>query len=479
MTKTIRRIVTLLLIFAMMVSSAVTAYAAALPQIHGLYDGDTDDLKRKYAEAYGWDEDNMEVRSWEVPITHDGVTETVEFRRSAGYQKQFLKDNGRTTRQYLGLSTASEYGYGSGAAIIEVAMAELGLPESYESPMGSNHVKYNDWFYGHSVSGDAYQWCCVFVSWCAAQCGYLQESNDDDDYLFPRETGPSARYNGAWCQSEYWFFEERGYDIYDIKATTPFGGTEYTPVPGDIMLFWDTATGKYGHIGFIAQVEEDGWYTVEGNCGNKVSQMFYSNTGGSGWGQVGSVVHIPYPEDSYDANVKVIYRFLTEQMSMTPAAACGAIGNMRLESGCIPDKTEYGYESSPGAGYGLIQWTNTVGNNRTEEDYEDLLIGPGDEYVPHSGMRRTNLINWCTSKNYNYRTLSGQLAFLKYEIENNAYYSNGVRAMNAMPNTVDGAMDAATKWMIVIEGCNNSTNASRRGYARTAYQTLVEQTEEE
>ena len=45
-----------------------------------------------------------------------------------------------------------------------LAQNEIGV---VEKPSGSNRVKYNDWYYGKSVSGDAYPWCMVFVQWLA------------------------------------------------------------------------------------------------------------------------------------------------------------------------------------------------------------------------------------------------------------------------------------------------------------------------
>ena len=51
------------------------------------------------------------------------------------------------------------------AKLLRIAQAELGVTEY---PSGSNKVKYNTWFYGRAVSGDAYPWCAVFVCWCFA-----------------------------------------------------------------------------------------------------------------------------------------------------------------------------------------------------------------------------------------------------------------------------------------------------------------------
>ena len=51
------------------------------------------------------------------------------------------------------------------AKLLKIAQAELGVTEY---PSGSNKVKYNTWYYGQVVSGDAYPWCAVFVCWCFA-----------------------------------------------------------------------------------------------------------------------------------------------------------------------------------------------------------------------------------------------------------------------------------------------------------------------
>lgn len=46
--------------------------------------------------------------------------------------------------------------------LLALAMSEVGITEY---PSNSNNVKYNTWFYGHSVSGPKYPWCAAFVSW--------------------------------------------------------------------------------------------------------------------------------------------------------------------------------------------------------------------------------------------------------------------------------------------------------------------------
>ena len=68
--------------------------------------------------------------------------------------------------------------------LLRIAQAELGVTEY---PSGSNKVKYNTWFYGKTVSGDAYPWCAVFVCWCFAvlagqiDTGRIYESTQLED----------------------------------------------------------------------------------------------------------------------------------------------------------------------------------------------------------------------------------------------------------------------------------------------------------
>lgn len=80
-----------------------------------------------------------------------------------------------------------------------------------------------------------------------------------------------------------------------------------------------------------------------------------------------------------------IWNFLRAN-GFSAAAAAGIMGNMFAESGMIVDVEEY----SGGGGYGLCQWT---------------------------GIRRTNLFNWCANNGYDPSTLEGQLNFLLYEVD--------------------------------------------------------------
>ena len=52
--------------------------------------------------------------------------------------------------------------------LLAVAVRQLNVRED---PPGSNNVRYNTWYYGREVSGNAYPWCMAFVQWVFAQAG--------------------------------------------------------------------------------------------------------------------------------------------------------------------------------------------------------------------------------------------------------------------------------------------------------------------
>ena len=51
---------------------------------------------------------------------------------------------------------------------IRVARAEIGTKAT-----NYRKCKYNTWYYGTAVSGDAYHWCAVFICWVFYQLGTL------------------------------------------------------------------------------------------------------------------------------------------------------------------------------------------------------------------------------------------------------------------------------------------------------------------
>lgn len=112
------------------------------------------------------------------------------------------------------------------------------------------------------------------------------------------------------------------------------------------------------------------------------------------------------------------------------AATAGIMGNMYQESRMRPTSASYD------GGYGLCQWT---------------------------GVRNTNLKNWCSANGYDYTTVNGQINFMNYEY--NTYY--GAR-MGDFKNSTSPS-NAADTWLQVYEGIWDGTHQIRRDAANHYY----------
>ena len=94
------------------------------------------------------------------------------------------------------------------------------------------------------------EWCAIFVSWCADQCGYL------DAGVLPKMEGVRPYVD--------WFIE-RG----------QWQGRDYEPSPGDIIFFDWESDGLADHVGIVEKVENGLIYTVEGNSGDRCVENRY------------------------------------------------------------------------------------------------------------------------------------------------------------------------------------------------------------
>ncbi len=151
-----------------------------------------------------------------------------------------------------------------------------------------------------------------------------------------------------------------------------------------------------------------------------------------------------------EINEKYIYNFLTTKMGYNMAGACGVLANIECESEFDPTLIEYGYSWESGGGFGICQWTNSP---RTSK------IG-----------RRTDLVNYCTAKKLDYKSLEGQLQYLKYELETS--YPKTNQTLKSVPNTAEGAFTAGYTWCYNFEipaGYNTGVSDKRGNYAKIDY----------
>lgn len=120
--------------------------------------------------------------------------------------------------------------------LIRIAEGEVGVTEY---PPESNRVKYNTWFYGYEVSGDAYPWCAAFINW-----------------LFEQADARELYYGGSLCAGCTTLMNYH-------KARGEFVTGDYRP--GDLLLMCWCGQGDADHIGIVTAVEGNVVHTIEGN----------------------------------------------------------------------------------------------------------------------------------------------------------------------------------------------------------------------
>ena len=125
------------------------------------------------------------------------------------------------------------------------------------------------------------------------------------------------------------------------------------------------------------------------------------------------------------ANEEKVFNFFVNEMKFPPAAACGIMGTMHHESGFTPDI------NGIGGAYGLCQWT---------------------------GIRITRLKEFCSANGYDYRTVEGQLHFIKYELNTYAECKSLLAYLKKVPNTATGAYNAGYQWCYVFQMSSMGTS---------------------
>ena len=146
---------------------------------------------------------------------------------------------------------------------------------------------------------------------------------------------------------------------------------------------------------------------------------------------------------SGNTNQDQIYNYLASK-GLNSAAICGILANIKRESGYRTDALGDG-----GTSYGLCQWHNSR--------WEDLK-------------------NYCNQNNLNPDSMEGQLAFLSYEFENK--YSELYGRLKNVPNTPEGAYQAAYDWTVTYERPANMDAAgqTRGGDAQSLWNSYNQST---
>lgn len=142
----------------------------------------------------------------------------------------------------------------------------------------------------------------------------------------------------------------------------------------------------------------------------------------------GSSAAAPTEYATGKSNEETVYNFLKAVMGLNTAGACGVLANIRAESNFNPTALGDG-----GTSYGICQW---------------------------HASRYTNLKNWCSANGKDYKTIDGQLWYLKHELEQS--YSSVLQYIRNVADTAAGAYDAGYRWCLKFEIPADTEASSRR-----------------
>lgn len=184
-----------------------------------------------------------------------------------------------------------------------------------------------------------------------------------------------------------------------------------------------------------------------------------------------------YTENSYAAsNADKVYKYLTGEMGLNMAAACGVMTNLYAESGMQPNNLENRYNSA----YGLSDAEYTKRVNKGKKNNGKYTSGNGSTRyftTDYSGYgicqwtslgRRKALLAQAVKKDVSIANLNMQLEFLKSELQNS--YPQVWATLKGVPNNAKGAYLAAVHFCASFEIPAN-TNATAASRAKTALST--------
>lgn len=343
-----------------------------------------------------------------------------------------------------------------------------------------------------------WHWCAAFITYCIDRTG-LAEKGELFEGMLKKEDVARTHNNilGApgWRN---WLKNVKG-----LQEISVF--TDYKPMPGDIMVC--LKENSAGHVGIIEKTENNIIWSIEGNvsgegrgnvsAGNSVvKRMKYKiNEDGSAYDNGNRRIVVFHPNyriiatngqfdiENYSKNSdgyytpseveKIVFDYAMTELGYNQAAACGVIGNLNIESGFKYDQLEvatggiaYTSKSTSSQSY-RTAGTFGNGNYRKVPNIETTLMlvknlyyqsgngkwtnyGMGYGLVQWSSFggttRRVQLLNYIKDRGVTDRkdSLIAQLEFIKKEVTENFPDMN--RTLQNIPNTVEGAKEAAGIW---------------------------------
>ncbi len=125
------------------------------------------------------------------------------------------------------------------------------------------------------------------------------------------------------------------------------------------------------------------------------------------------------------ASEKKVFTYLTDEMGLSPAAACGIMGNIQAESRFLPTA------GSMRGAYGLCQWT---------------------------GVRISRLVSHCNANGLSYSSIEGQLSYMNSELH--SLFPGVLSHLKSVSNSSSGAYSAGYHWCYNFERPANAASAS-------------------
>ena len=133
-------------------------------------------------------------------------------------------------------------------------------------------------------------------------------------------------------------------------------------------------------------------------------------------------------DDEELANMDEAYEYLTREMDLNMAAACGILANMLCESNFHPE-----CESSSGKYFGMIQW-------------DEAALG---------------VKSWISQQGYDPYSVEGQMRFLDYHLQSGGYKCDETyETLTSVPNTAEGAYTAGYRFCYDYERPSNKESKS-------------------
>lgn len=205
----------------------------------------------------------------------------------------------------------SQLGYHEGNSV-----SELGGRNTYGT---GNYSEYG-YYFGKETMGNSgwfYEWCAMFVTWCARQAKIPVSVLSNAAYARADgsgSTGASSRFH--------------------IDTFSP---SVYTPVPGDLIFFdWSGSKSQWNHVGIVEKVQNGFVHTIEGNSDNRVTRRSYpvSSVVIQAYGIMNGLSDIPYT-DIYPVPERVIYNGSTGDDCKWLQAALNRLGESLEVDGII------------------------------------------------------------------------------------------------------------------------------------------------